>query len=265
VRAGVVAAILSCALCWQAGSVYADSAQAGSGAADPPSLFVVFRADHSFFAYLAGGTPVGTTSGGPSVIPAGTYKLILDDTSEADLNFDLAGPGVKLVTNMSHAEEGSAAYFETFQPSSTYTYRNDDQPSVVWTFTTSSEVVASSTTTTSACSTCTTPGKTVGPVVGSDVVPFRGALAASVTSAGKLGLAFKRKPVTTLEAGRYKLTVVDRSRTRGFTLKGPHRTAQAVAGITGVGARTKSITLTSGQWAFYSPGRPKAYFIVVKG
>src|SRR5580765_1954963 len=78
--------------------------------ADPPVMYVVFRADHTFFAYLADGTPVGTTSGAPTVIPAGTYKLILDDTSETDMDFDLAGPGVKLVTNMSHAEEGSAAF-----------------------------------------------------------------------------------------------------------------------------------------------------------
>ena len=39
-------------------------------------------------------------SDGPSlpVIPAGTYKLIVDDTSETDSLFDLVGPGVKLVT-----------------------------------------------------------------------------------------------------------------------------------------------------------------------
>src|SRR5262245_313669 len=109
---------------WRAGLV-ALALAAGltaAASADPPVMFVVFRSDHSFFAYLADGTPVGTTSGAPTVIPAGTYKLILDDTSEADMDFDLAGPGVKLVTNMSHAEEGSAAFLETFQPSSTYTY-----------------------------------------------------------------------------------------------------------------------------------------------
>ena len=102
--------------------------------ADPPVLYVVFRSDHTFSAYLADGTPVGTSSGAPTVISAGAYKLILDDTSETDMDFDLAGPGVKLMTNMSHAEEGSAAYVETFQPSSTYTFRDDQHPGVAWTF-----------------------------------------------------------------------------------------------------------------------------------
>src|SRR5215471_13264680 len=168
--------------------------------ADPPVLYVVFRSDHTFYAYLADGTPVGTTGGAPTVIPAGTYKLILDDTSETDMDLDLAGPGVRLVTNMSHAEEGSAAFIETFQPSSTYTFRDDQHPAVVWTFQTSSTVLPPAGTTTTTCSTCTTPETPTGPtdIVGSKVVPHRGALAGSVSAAGKLELDFKGKPVASL-------------------------------------------------------------------
>jgi hypothetical protein len=237
---------------------------AAAALADPPVIYLVFRSDHTFFTYLADGTPVGTTSGPPTVIPAGTYKLILDDTSETDMDLDLAGPGVKLVTNMSHAEEGSAAYLETFQPSSTYTIRNDDNPSVVWTFQTSSTVLPPSGTTTTTCTSCTTPQTTTGPtdIVGSQVVPHRGSLAGSVGATGKLTLDFKGKPVQSLRSGGYAVTVVDRSRRGGFVLQGVHTPAVTVTKGPFVGTRTVTVNLTAGQWAFTSPGGKKTYFIV---
>jgi len=250
-RAGIVALVLAGWL-------------AAAAAADPPVMYVVFRADHSFFAYLADGTPVGTTGGAPSVIPAGTYKLILDDTSETDMDFDLAGPGVKLVTNMSHAEEGSAAFLETFQPSSTYTFRDDSRPGVVWTFQTSGTVLPGSPTTTTTCSSCSKPGSSTGQtdVVGSQVVPHRGALSGAVSAAGRLTLQLKGKPVTSLRSGGYAVTVVDRSARRGFTLQGVKRPAVILTRGPFVGTRTVTLDLTAGQWAFFSRGGKKSYFIV---
>ena len=108
-------------------------ALAGAAAADPPPLYVTFRPDHSFFVYLPNGTQVGTTNGAASVIAAGSYTLLLDDTAAVDMPFDLSGPGVKLVTDMAHAEEVSDAVVVTFQPNSTYTYRDDNHPNVFWT------------------------------------------------------------------------------------------------------------------------------------
>ena len=232
--------------------------------ADPPVMYVVFRPDRTFFAYLADGTPVGTTSGAPTVIPAGTYKLILDDTSEIDMDFDLAGPGVKLVTNMSHAEEGSAAFLETFQPTSTYTFRDDSHPSVVWTFQTSSTVLPPSGTTTTSCPTCSKPGTSTGQtdVVGSQVVPHRGSLAGSVGLGGRLRLEFKGKPVGSLKSGGYKVTVVDRSPRGGFTLQRVRKSPVTVTRAGFVGKRTVTLNLTAGQWTFFSPGGRKSYFIV---
>jgi hypothetical protein len=231
--------------------------------ADPPPLYIVFRPDHTFAAYLADGTPVGTTSGAPSVIPAGTYKLLLDDTSETDMQLDLAGPGVKLVTDMSHAEEGSQAYLETFQPASTYTFRDDNRPGVVWTFTTSSEVLPTSGTTTTTCSSCSKPGKTSGSsdVVGSQA--DRGALAATVDPAGRLALTYKGRAVAKLQSGRYTITVVDKSPRKGFTLQGVRRPAQSLTGVALVGKRSRVVTLTPGQWTYFSPGGAKSYFLVV--
>ena len=62
------------------------------------------------------------------MIAAGSYTLLLDDTAAVDMPFDLSGPGVKLVTDMAHAEEVSDAVVVTFQPNSTYTYRDDNHP-----------------------------------------------------------------------------------------------------------------------------------------
>jgi hypothetical protein len=260
-RARLALAALVCAA-----PVFAATAwQVAVAFADPPPLYVVFRADRTFFAYLGNGTPVGSTSGAPSVITAGTYKLILDDTSETDMDFDLSGPGVKLVTNMSHAEESSAAYLETFQPSSTYTFRDDSHPSVVWTFTTSSETLPASGTTTTTCSSCTKPGKTTGPtdVVGSQVAANRGALAATVSPVGKLALEYKGKAAGALKAGIYTVTVVDRSPKRGFTLQRARRPAVTLTKAPFVGRRTVKLALAAGQWTFFSPGGKKHYFIVV--
>jgi uncharacterized protein YbjQ (UPF0145 family) len=254
----VTTVALVCALC----------VEASPAAADPPALYVIFRADHTFLAYLpASGAAVGTTSGAPSLIPAGTYKLLLDDTSETDMQFDLAGPGVKLVTDMSHAEDPSAAFLETFQPSSTYTYRDDNHPSVLWTFVTSAETIASSgtgVTTTSPTQSPKSSGTTSSTdVVGSGILPYRGKLAATVSAAGKLALAFKGKSVGKLKAGRYTITVVDQSSSRGFTLQQLRKRAQAMTGTALVGTRSRTVTLAAGQWLFFSPGGAKNYFIVV--
>ena len=43
------------------------------------------------------------------------------------------------------------------------------------------------------------------------VVPFRGTVNASVSAAGRLGLAYKGKSLTRLRAGRYTIAVSDRS------------------------------------------------------
>jgi hypothetical protein len=166
---------------------------------------------------------------------------------------------------MAHAEEVSEATVVTFQPSATYTYRDDNLPNVVWTFQTSSTVLPSSPATTTACSTCTVPGGSSGngDVVGSDVVPARGALEAAVGPSGRLALSFKGKPAGTLKTGTYTVTVTDRSAERGFTLQRLRKSPLALTSAAFTGRKTRKITLTAGQWTFFSPGGKKSYFLVV--
>ena len=74
----------------------------------------------------------------PTTIPPGTYNMSLTDpTYVSDVEFHLEGPGVKLISNMSYGEEPSEVWVETFAPGSTYTWKDDFKPSLVFTFVTS--------------------------------------------------------------------------------------------------------------------------------
>jgi hypothetical protein len=240
--------------------------------AAPVGLYVVFHSDHTFGVSLANGTAVGSTSGASSVIAAGTYQLFVDDTSDTDSLFDLAGPGVKLVTDMTHGEDSTASFVETFQPSSAYTYRDDNHPAIVWTFVTDAGGSTSGVGSGSPSGGVTTGTPTVAKsgkppassdIVGSAVVPFRGTLAASVDAAGKLGLTKKGKAVGTLRAGLYTFTVRDDSARSGFAIQRLKASAITLTGVGYKGTHVKTIDLKAGHWAFFSPGGKKSYFIVV--
>jgi hypothetical protein len=247
------------------------AASASGAVAAAPGIYVSFNANHTFSVTLVDGTTVGT-SGTPSTLPAGTYQLYLNDTSGALMQFDLSGPGVSLVTNMTNAEDLAASYTEAFQPSSTYTYRDDDAAgSPVFTFTTSATVASSPTATTSS----PTPvgGTSVGTTGTTDIVGSKaaagprnpGTLTATVTSAGKLELGSKGRSVTELQTGRYTLSVVDRSRTAGFTLQSAKSSPHALSGARFSGRRTLTLDLTPGQWFFYATAiSKKSYFVVTK-
>lgn len=211
------------------------------------------------------------------MISAGSYQLFLNDASGAVMQFDLSGPGVDLVTNMTDGEDLSASYVETFQPNSTYTYQDDDQPGLVWTFATTSAAAASTPAPTpsptpsdgpGSGSTGTSSGSTSSvlgtPTVGSPAqAPLRGSLSGVVNIHGKLSLRFKGKAVTTLVAGRYAVTVIDDSRKSGFVLQEIDRQAITLTTATFVGKRTATVDLTAGQWFIYPTFvGTKTYFIV---
>jgi hypothetical protein len=239
-----------------------------------PSLFVSFNANRTFSASLADGTPVGTTTGAPTVIPPGAYVMYLNDESGAVMQFDLQGPGVQLDTAMSFGEEAESTFPVTFAPSSTYTFRDDLQPSgAVWAFATSTTAAASPQPGPAPAGTGglvgsggsgpRPGGSASGDVVGSAVIPFRGTLVASVGPSGAVRLSSKGRPVTSIVSGRYTIDVHDRSKHGGFTLQEIRKLARTVTTVAFVGTRAVTLTLAPGQWFFYPSfvGR-KTYFIV---
>jgi hypothetical protein len=229
------------------------------------TLYVYFGYNNDISVRLADGTPVGTVNGTPTLIPAGYYTLSFEQPGCVQVpSFELQGPGVSVVDNLSGGEVTSATAPVNFQPSSTYTWRNDANRALAYTFATSPTVVG------------TQPGAVVhqpipstnkdssnSDIVGSAVTPFRGSLTGSVTAAGKLTLALGGRSVTHLHAGRYRIAVVDRSKAAGFRLVHAGRTL-SLTGTTFTGKHSGSVDLTAGTWTFMPrPGRA-AFSIVVK-
>ena len=242
------------------------AAAAHGTSSDALALYVTFHpGSPRITVTLASGASVGTTSGAPTVIPPGPYNLFLDDSAAVTgPQFDLKGPGVDFFNDMFYGEIPSATYAVTFEPSSTYTWRNDEQPAVGFTFATSAATgsTSSAPTATTPAATGSNKGTPSSSIVGSGVVPFRGKLAATVDAAGKLALTTKGKPVNTLKAGLYTFTIVDKSTKSGFAIQKLKASALTLTGVAYKGTHVATINLKAGQWTFFSPGGKKSYFIV---
>jgi hypothetical protein len=215
---------------------------------------------------LPNGTPVGTKSGTPTVIPAGYYTIELNQPGCVDTpTFILQGPGVSVFDNLQNGEVVTDAVSADFRPNSTYTWRSGVNPPVLFTFQTSGDVLGTPPPPTPVVKgPVSTNKQTNTDVVGSGL-QAHGMLAGVVTAAGTDGLAFKGKQVTTLTAGRYKVTVTDKSVAHGFVLgSGAHHVVD-VTGAQFVGRRSATVTLTVGQW-FFAPsvGGKKTYFAVTR-
>jgi hypothetical protein len=163
--------------------------------------------------------------------------------------FQLQGPGVDLFTNMTAGCESDKVFTETFQPNGTYVAQDLNQPSV-----------AHGSFTTLASGAPVVPTVTYGggkgkPEVSTDIVgslAVLGTLNATV-SAGKPTLTTKGKPVSSLKAGRYKLTIADRDAKAGFFVLGPTSKAPtSLSGVTFHGTHSVAIKLTAGKWTYYT-------------
>ena len=232
------------------------------------TLNVTFFANGSISVSLPDGTPVGTTSGPPTVIPAGVYTIVVlgpGGCTQLPL-FDLSGPGERLEDDMIGGEVTSETHPATFQPNSTYTWRTDnDSASPVHTFVTSSQVLGTAQVQSNTTPTGPAPPPTAQDVVGSAVVPFRGSLMGTVSAAGKLTLAFKGRSVEKLIAGRYTIRVVDRSSSSGFTVERAKHAPLKVTSADFVGKHTASVDLTAGTWLFAPNAGKTAFSVVVAG
>ena len=214
------------------------------------------------------GVPLGTTSGAPTVIPGGYYSVLLNGPGDC-INlplFELSGPGVDIQDDMLGGEVDTHSLPTYFVPNSTYTWHIDRAQSIVYTFRTSTDVVGTAASTgQSSTSAKSGTGATSQDVVGSALAPFRGTLAGAVTPAGSLRLAFKGKSVASLKAGRYAISVVDRSSASGFAVKKGKRSAVSVTGMAFIGKRTVTLNLTAGRWSFGPSASKSSYTVSVVG
>jgi hypothetical protein len=238
----------------------------GARSAVAPSLVVTFTPAGAVTVTLPDGTPVGTTAGSPTTIPAGYYTLLLNGPGEC-INlplFELRGPGVNVNDDMLGGETDTHVLYADFQPGATYTWHLDRAENVVYTFRTTTTVVgAPPPNTTANQSTSTRAKPTSQDVTGSAIMPLRGTLAVAVSPGGRLSLAYKGKPVSGLKAGRYTIAAVDRSTASGVMLAKTAHAAITVTGKAFVGKRSASVVLTAGKWLFMPRSGQAAYSIPV--
>jgi hypothetical protein len=235
-----------------------------------PSLEVSFASSGAISLTLPDGTPVGTASGAPTVIPAGFYTVVLSGPGGCNElpYFALDGPGVHIFDNMDLGEV-TATDNADLLPNSTYTWRDDGvNPAVVYTFVTSATVegappapAGSGAPPIPAGTRITTSSQDL---VGSAIVHARGTLVGTVGASGRLSLVYRGRGLSSLSSGRYVVSVTGRSASSGFLLGNAKHDVVRLTGAAFVGKHSFSVDLTAGQW-FYSQGRgsEKTYFVVV--
>jgi len=231
-------------------AIAAPAADARRSAA--PTIVVTFSTAGVVTATL-NGSQLGTTSGQPTVIPGGYYSVLLNGPG-ACINlplFELSGPGVNIQDDMLGGEVDTHSLPTFFAPNSTFTWHIDRSQSIVYTFRTSSDVVGSASTLTGSSSTSSgsSSGATSDDIVGSGLTASRGTLAGTVTPAGRVTIAYRGKSISSLKAGRYTITVIDKSSSNGFVVEGKRKTS-TVTGNAFVGKRSVMLNLTPGRWSF---------------
>lgn len=165
----------------------------------------------------------------------GTYTLLVHDHS-AIHNFDLTGPGVSVATDIEGVGDQT---FTITLTDGTYNYQCDAHAAQMHGAFTVGSVTPTTTTTT------TTPPPKAPP-------PAATKLAAAVGPGAKLSL----RPTSGLAAGKFTLTVSDRSSTDGFRLTGP-----GLARSTGVkftGTTTWTLLLKAGTYTYASVKHPRS-------
>jgi hypothetical protein len=229
-----------------------------SQAAWSQTIYAYFDVDGGLQFRYADSTNVGTT------IPPGTYTINLNNNGSDDLGIDhifhIFGPGVDYkAANV----DTQATFTATFQAGATYTIQDDLDPKDIHQtlLATNAPPASSGTSTTTPTSGSTKP--TSSDIVGSEVVPFRGALEAIVFGDGAVSLTRNGKKVASLKAGRYTFFVDDESKTRGFSVQGLTKTAVAVTSRKFTGTKDVTIALKPGRWSFFAPGANRHVFAVV--
>ncbi len=231
--------------------------------ADTLVAVVTFDLTGAITVALPNGTPVGTTTGSPTLIPAGYYSFNLASIGPCTWvpYFELLGPGVNIADNMDQGEEYSSSDVVNLQPNSTYTWASSDAPTVIHTFRTSADVVGTKPVAVKWTGPFSTKATTSSDIVGSNIA--KGTLAASVAANGTVALTMKGKPVTKLASGKYTLTITDKSTNGGLVLVPAKHHALNLTSASFVGKRSVLITLSAGKWSITSKLGSKTSPLVV--
>jgi hypothetical protein len=248
----------------------AASLGAQRSAAAPPPMTLNVNVNGALEVVLGNGTRLRTSNAPGAVIPPGPYMVIVasdvPDSEDVYHMFHLFGPGVSLSSELLPCENPAPVLAVTLQPSSSYTYEDSRHPDITHVVFSTSAGGSSADTAGAAWhpSTAKATGSVANSsVVGSGITKLRGALVGAISSAGKPTLSLNGKGVSSLKAGRYKLTIEDKTTKGGFTIGQLHKPSLTVTSRSFVGRRTVMLTLRTGRWLFYSSAAAKRDFVVV--
>jgi hypothetical protein len=252
------------------------AAVSGAGAARlaTPMLTLAYTGAGALEAELPDGTAVGAGSQG-SVAPGAYQVAVIDeasDTTDPVHMFVLSGPGIDLMTDLQGGDDKSEIYPESLAANATYTFSDSNLPAlgriVIHTTGTPAPSSGGTPTTPAPVTTTGSASSSNSDVVGSGLasLPFRGALQATVAATGRLSLDRQGRRVTSLPAGRYAITVTDRSRRTGFVLQQHGGKSIVLSGAASTGTRTQTVALGAGQWLYRptSPGAQTFFFVLKK-
>lgn len=227
-----------------------------SHAAVSPTMHAFVHEDSSIGLTFDDGSNVGSQAAPPPNIPAGTYTIRAVDDAFTH-NFHLGGPGVDVSTTIGGM--ATPTWTVTLQAGARYRFVCDDHPDFMWGEFTVGGAGSGGTSGSSGSSGGSSGGSTggTGGTV-SNTGALRGTLVGRVNASGKLTLASGAFPVTKLKAGRYRFTVADKSSARSFVVQRKGGSATTISGAAFVGTRTVVLTLTAGQWMFYTSAGAKS-------
>jgi hypothetical protein len=243
-----------------------------SSRAAEPSLTLNVNLNGSLEAVLGNGTRIRTTSAPGTVIPPGSYLLIVrsDVPDDKDIFhlFHISGAGVNVSSDLLPCENPRELYVVTLRPNAVYTYEDIRHPELARVvFSTSGEGSSAETSSTAAGP---ATGKLSGSVANSSPIgsgikaaPFRGTLIGTVGPGGKLTLSHKGKSVSSLKSGRYTIAVEDKTPEGGFMIERPNKKPVALTGSSFIGKHAVTVNLNAGKWMFYSAAAKKHGFTVV--
>ena len=228
-------------------------AHAAPAATAVPSLTLNVNLSGALEIVLGNGTRIRSGA----VVPPGPYLVLVasDVPDSRDLFhlFHLYGPSLNVESDLLPCENPRPLYTVTLKPSTTYTYEDSRHPELGQVvFTTSG--TGSSSDTAGGASPTGAGGKSGGTSSNTSILasnlPFRGTLVGTVGGAGALTLARNGKSVSSLRAGRYSVSVDDRTSSAGFQLVPPKGRKVTVTGSSFVGERRMTVALSPGRWTF---------------
>src|SRR5579862_3637491 len=207
-------------------AILSGTAGASSRTAELPSLYVNYTMNCTFTITTDSGAPATSIAPGEYEIQVRTPAIFAMIDLSGDLGnpsdmtacrsfvqFALTGPSVNLYTDLQEGDEDYGLLQTTFQPNSTYTAVDDNQPSVARvTFTTTGAGTAPPTLKNpEGTGLGASKGTASQDIVGSDIANSHllGSLDAIVYASGKLSLSHNGNVVKDLKAGKWTFSVDD--------------------------------------------------------